>query len=167
MAIPSSKVPLEDLTTPLAPPNIGCPLWAFNAGVHIKTSASPIIGQTAPHRGDDNLFIGPPSVDQLCRKVRLPRFLTYRFSGCQTVTWCRQNAEQEGNSRPKTLAWDRPARNFHPGLGTAKEGAAIFEKGCAHCHGVNGESDGQFPALAGKKSPCRELSVRDHDMGLH
>lgn len=38
------------------------------------------------------------------------------------------------------------------GGGTAKEGAAIFEKRCAHCHGVNGESDGQFPALAGQKA---------------
>ena len=27
------------------------------------------------------------------------------------------------------------------GGGTAKEGAAIFEKRCAHCHGVNGESE--------------------------
>lgn len=38
------------------------------------------------------------------------------------------------------------------GRGTAKEGAAIFEKRCAHCHGVNGESEGQFPALAGQKA---------------
>ena len=38
------------------------------------------------------------------------------------------------------------------GRGTAKQGAAIFEKRCAHCHGVNGESDGQFPALAGQKA---------------
>jgi len=38
------------------------------------------------------------------------------------------------------------------GRGTAKEGAAIFEKRCALCHGVNGEAEGQFPALAGQKS---------------
>ena len=38
------------------------------------------------------------------------------------------------------------------GHGTAKEGAAVFEKRCAHCHGVNGESEGQFPALAGHKA---------------
>jgi S-disulfanyl-L-cysteine oxidoreductase SoxD len=38
------------------------------------------------------------------------------------------------------------------GKGTAKEGAAIFEKRCAHCHGVNGLSEGQFPALSGKKT---------------
>src|SRR5436853_4188144 len=68
MAIPSSKVPLEDFTTPLAPPNIGCPLWAFIVGVDMKTSASRMIGQIAPHRADDNLFISPPSVDQVCRK---------------------------------------------------------------------------------------------------
>lgn len=38
------------------------------------------------------------------------------------------------------------------GRGTAKEGAAIFEKRCAHCHGVNGASEGQFPALSGQKA---------------
>jgi S-disulfanyl-L-cysteine oxidoreductase SoxD len=38
------------------------------------------------------------------------------------------------------------------GRGTAKQGAAIFEKRCAHCHGVNGESEGQFPALSGPKA---------------
>src|SRR5437016_356967 len=63
MAIPSSNVPLEDRTTPVAPPNIGFPLWAFIIGVDMKTSASPIIGQIAAHRGDDNLFISPPLVD--------------------------------------------------------------------------------------------------------
>lgn len=38
------------------------------------------------------------------------------------------------------------------GRGTAKEGGTIFEKRCAHCHGVNGASDGQFPALTGAKA---------------
>ena len=38
------------------------------------------------------------------------------------------------------------------GKGTAKEGAAIFEKRCAHCHGVNGASEGQFPALSGQRA---------------
>ncbi|PYS34844.1 MAG: hypothetical protein DMG14_28490 [Acidobacteria bacterium] len=69
--------------------------------------------------------------------------------------------------RDQDISVGPSGKELPSGLGTAKEGAAIFEKGCAHCHGVNGESDGQFPALAGKKSPCRELSVRDHDMGLH
>src|SRR5881397_2667757 len=75
MAIPSSNVPLEDRTTPVAPPNMGFPLWAFIAGVDMKTSASPIIGHTAPHRVDAKLFINPPSVDQLCRNL-LAVFLT-------------------------------------------------------------------------------------------
>src|SRR5262245_54707207 len=41
-------------------------------------------------------------------------------------------------------------KELPPGRGTAKEGASIFEKRCAHCHGVNGESTNpQFPALSG------------------
>jgi cytochrome c len=43
-------------------------------------------------------------------------------------------------------------KELPPGRGSAKEGAPIFEKRCAHCHGVNGESTGQFPALAGPKT---------------
>jgi cytochrome c len=43
-------------------------------------------------------------------------------------------------------------KELPPGRGTAEQGAAIFEMRCAHCHGVNGESTGQFPALAGPKA---------------
>ncbi len=43
-------------------------------------------------------------------------------------------------------------RGLPSGHGSAKEGAAIFEKRCAHCHGVNGESEGKFPALSGEKA---------------
>src|SRR5262245_57817099 len=43
-------------------------------------------------------------------------------------------------------------KELPPGRGSAKEGAAIFEKRCAHCHGVNGVSEGQFPSLAGPKA---------------
>jgi len=43
-------------------------------------------------------------------------------------------------------------KELPPGKGTAKEGAAIFEKRCAHCHGVNGTSEGQFPALSGQRA---------------
>jgi S-disulfanyl-L-cysteine oxidoreductase SoxD len=43
-------------------------------------------------------------------------------------------------------------KELPPGRGTAKEGATIFETRCAHCHGVNGESTGQFPALSGPKA---------------
>src|SRR5262249_2798101 len=43
-------------------------------------------------------------------------------------------------------------RGLPAGHGSAKEGAPIFEKKCAHCHGVNGESDGKFPALSGQKA---------------
>jgi len=40
-------------------------------------------------------------------------------------------------------------KELPPGRGSAKEGATIFETRCAHCHGVNGLSTGQFPALSG------------------
>jgi len=43
-------------------------------------------------------------------------------------------------------------KELPPGKGTAKDGAAIFEKRCAHCHGVNGASEGQFPALSGQRA---------------
>ena len=43
-------------------------------------------------------------------------------------------------------------KELPPGKGTAKDGAAIFEKRCAHCHGVNGQSEGQFPALSGSRA---------------
>jgi S-disulfanyl-L-cysteine oxidoreductase SoxD len=43
-------------------------------------------------------------------------------------------------------------KELPPGKGTAKDGAAIFEKRCSHCHGMNGLSEGQFPALSGKKA---------------
>jgi cytochrome c len=43
-------------------------------------------------------------------------------------------------------------KELPPGKGSAKEGAAIFEKRCAHCHGVNGLSEGQFPALSGQRA---------------
>lgn len=38
------------------------------------------------------------------------------------------------------------------GKGTATEGAAIYAKRCAQCHGINGITKGQFPALAGEKA---------------
>jgi S-disulfanyl-L-cysteine oxidoreductase SoxD len=36
-----------------------------------------------------------------------------------------------------------------PGKGTAKEGAELFGKKCAHCHGATGK-DGQYPELVTK-----------------
>jgi S-disulfanyl-L-cysteine oxidoreductase SoxD len=37
-------------------------------------------------------------------------------------------------------------KELTPGKGTAKEGAELFAKKCAHCHGATGK-DGQYPAL--------------------
>jgi hypothetical protein len=54
--------------------------------------------------------------------------------------------------RARDITVGPSGKELPPGRGTAKEGAAIFEKRCAHCHGVNGESTGQFPALAGPKA---------------
>jgi cytochrome c len=39
-------------------------------------------------------------------------------------------------------------RELPPGSGTAKKGAEIFAKKCAHCHGPTGV-EGQFPKLVG------------------
>jgi cytochrome c len=39
-------------------------------------------------------------------------------------------------------------KELPPGKGTAKEGAEIFAKKCAHCHGATG-TEGQFPKLVG------------------
>ena len=40
-------------------------------------------------------------------------------------------------------------KELPPGKGTALEGAPIFAKRCAHCHGANGEGKGAFPRLVG------------------
>ena len=40
-------------------------------------------------------------------------------------------------------------KELPPGKGTAQEGAPIFAKRCAHCHGANGEGKGGFPRLVG------------------
>ena len=39
-------------------------------------------------------------------------------------------------------------KELPPGSGTAKKGAEIFAKKCAHCHGTTGV-EGQFPKLVG------------------
>ena len=40
-------------------------------------------------------------------------------------------------------------KELPPGKGTAKEGAAIYAKKCAFCHGANGQGAGPFPRLVG------------------
>jgi hypothetical protein len=55
--------------------------------------------------------------------------------------------------RARDITVGPAGKELPPGRGTAKEGAEIFEKRCAHCHGVNGEStNSQFPALSGPKT---------------
>ena len=54
--------------------------------------------------------------------------------------------------RARDITVGPSGKELPAGRGNAKEGAVIFEKRCAHCHGVNGESTGQFPALAGPKA---------------
>ena len=63
----------------------------------------------------------------------------------------RTPAAEEIRARDITVG--PSGKELPPGRGTAKEGAEIFEKRCAHCHGVNGEStNSQFPALSGPKT---------------
>ena len=55
--------------------------------------------------------------------------------------------------RARDITVGPSGKELPQGSGTAKEGAQIFEKRCAHCHGVNGEStNSQFPALSGPKT---------------
>src|SRR5256885_12060185 len=55
--------------------------------------------------------------------------------------------------RARDITVGPSGKELPPGRGSAKEGAEIFEKRCAHCHGVNGEStNSQFPALSGPRS---------------
>ena len=42
-------------------------------------------------------------------------------------------------------------KELTPGKGTAQEGAPIFARKCAHCHGANGEGGGGFPRLVGAR----------------
>lgn len=42
-------------------------------------------------------------------------------------------------------------KELPPGKGTPQEGAAIFARKCAHCHGANGEGAAGFPRLVGGK----------------
>lgn len=55
--------------------------------------------------------------------------------------------------RARDITVGPSGKELPQGSGSAKEGAQIFEKRCAHCHGVNGEStNSQFPALSGPKT---------------
>src|ERR1051325_7471250 len=54
--------------------------------------------------------------------------------------------------RARDITVGTAGKELPPGRGTAKEGAVIFANRCAHCHGVNRESTGQFPALSGPKT---------------
>ena len=40
-------------------------------------------------------------------------------------------------------------KELPPGKGTAQEGAPIYARKCAHCHGANGEGGAGFPRLVG------------------
>ncbi len=75
-------------------------------------------------------------------------------------------------------AWDisisPDGKELPPGHGTAKEGAALYvRKGCAGCHGVNGNSGGHAPTLiAGTHVPatvpCLVPCVNDSNvMAIH
>ena len=40
-------------------------------------------------------------------------------------------------------------RELLPGRGTARDGAPLFERKCAFCHGAEGQGGGGFPRLVG------------------
>ena len=42
-------------------------------------------------------------------------------------------------------------KELAPGKGTAQEGAPLYARKCAHCHGANGEGGGGFPRLVGAR----------------
>ena len=54
--------------------------------------------------------------------------------------------------RARDITVGPAGKELPPGQGTPKEGEKIFVARCAHCHGVNGDSTGQFPALSGPKT---------------
>ena len=68
-------------------------------------------------------------------------------------------------------------KGLPPGSGTAKEGAEIYARQCAVCHGPNLEGSPGGPRLAGGKKhnqhpePCQDprefLAVCNADMGLY
>lgn len=77
-------------------------------------------------------------------------------------------------------AWDisigPDGRELPTGQGTAREGAAIYARKCAGCHGANGSSGGHAPTLIRAKNgqktpntvPCLAPCVNDSNaMGVH
>src|ERR1700692_312442 len=76
-------------------------------------------------------------------------------------------------------AWDisisREGKELPAGNGTAKEGAPIYARKCAGCHGANGTSGGRAPTLirakgaqAMPKMPCLSPCVNDGNaMAVH
>jgi hypothetical protein len=77
-------------------------------------------------------------------------------------------------------AWDisigPTGRELPSGQGTAKEGAAIYARKCAGCHGANGNSGGHAPTLIKARNPqkpaspvpCLAPCVNDNNtMALH
>ena len=78
-------------------------------------------------------------------------------------------------------AWDisvGPAgKELPPGSGTAKDGAPLYTKKCAACHGQNLEGGKAGPRLMGRPGDAHHrtrskkhrelLAVRHHHLGLH
>ena len=77
-------------------------------------------------------------------------------------------------------AWDisigPTGKELPQGQGTAKEGAAIYARKCAGCHGANGNSGGHAPTLIKAKNPqkppnavpCLAPCVNDNNtMAIH
>src|SRR5882724_8025221 len=87
-------------------------------------------------------------------RVVCPLFLTVACS----VAWAQApdyNNVGRAATKEEIQAWDisvgPQCRELPPGRGTAKEGAELFAKKCAACHGLGGEGSPRAPRLVGGK----------------
>jgi len=53
-------------------------------------------------------------------------------------------------------------KELPPGKGTSEEGAAIYAKKCAFCHGAKGQGVGPFPRLVGGKTHPFATTIWDY-----
>lgn len=112
--------------------------------------------------------------------MALRRLLVIVLAICGTA-WAQ--APDYGVGRTPTAAevraWDisisKEGKELPAGQGTAKEGAAIYARKCAGCHGANGTSGGRAPTLIRAKGakampsmPCLAPCVNDGNaMAVH
>ena len=95
------------------------------------------------------------------------RFLILALLPALALPAVAQTTPTTNLGRPATAeeiqAWDisvgPPGKELPPGKGTPKEGAALFARKCAACHGPTGEG-GAEKALVGGKGTLADLSPK-------